>query len=870
MESPLTSGEWLRQSRSELRLTRAEFARRIGCSVSTLRKVEDGERRPSAQIAELMANGLNVPTEERSRFVKVARGELGVDHLTLRSKAPARLNVSSGSATLRTNLPVLPTPMIGRQREVEELSQLLRDPPCRLLTLVGPGGIGKTRLAIEAAGQVQEVFADGVYFVPLASANTTRFIVPVIADAIGFAFQSAGPADPKTQLFSYLKQKQALLLTDNLEHLLAEPGIEVLAELLASAPKVKLLVTSRESLGLQGEWVYEVQGLPVPESIYAEGRAQNTSVELFLQRARRAYVGFTAKLEDYPAIVRICQLVEGMPLGIELAAAWVRTLGCAEIAREIERGLDFLSVSARDLPARHRSMRAVFEHSWRLLTEEEQGVLLRLSAFQGGFGREAAEVVAGATLSTLSSLVTKSLVRRSGAGRYDLHELIRQFAAEQAAGQPEEQAATRARLGHYYLTTFSQAEGRLRSSTQREALAELTAEIDNFRIAWEWAVVHGEFALIEPALRTFILLFDIRGWFQAGLDTLEPVAAALEAIYLQSMPDRTAQVTLGHLLAYQAFLSFRLAQPEQAQVIFERSLEILRPLNEPRVLVEAITFFGMTMEMTGNYARASELYSEGLEIATAIGDRWFAALSFLCRTGLVGITHMTVRLEDTYERLQTAVSDWRAIGDPRLIAIGLNLLSWSALMLGRYAEARTTLEESVALNRSIGDRWGLGYAYRGLGIVAQVQGEHQGAVDLFRTSLDTLTELGARQDVARVLAEMSRSIFALGDDAEAGRLLGESLRIAIETRSTFVALEALSGLASLQAKQGNLEYAFELLLIVLNHPASVQDTKDRAAHLRTGLEAQLTRQQVEAVQGRVQAKTFEAVMDEVLKQAAIF
>src|SRR5512136_1411096 len=202
MELPITFGEWLRQSRNELRLTREEFAKRVGCSVSALRKIEDGERRPSTQIAELMANCLNIPSAERSTFVKVARGELGVNRLL-----PALKPVAASTASappLRVNLPVLPTPLIGRQHEVEELSQLLRDPQCRLLTLVGPGGMGKTRLAIETASHMQDIFADGVYFVPLAPANSTRFIVPLIADAIGFAFQSASPADPKTQLFSYL------------------------------------------------------------------------------------------------------------------------------------------------------------------------------------------------------------------------------------------------------------------------------------------------------------------------------------------------------------------------------------------------------------------------------------------------------------------------------------------------------------------------------------------------------------------------------------------------------------------------------------------------------------------------------------------
>ncbi len=379
----------------------------------------------------------------------------------------------------------------------------LSDPNCRLLTLVGPGGIGKTRLAIETAAQSQAVFADGVFFVPLAPVSSTRFIIPVIADAIGFSFQGAGQTDPQTQLFNYLKEKQVLLLIDNLEHLLIEEGILVLAELLTNAPRVKFLATSRESLGLQGEWVFSVRGLPIPDNEFGPESVRNTSVELFLQRARRADVGFNATTDDYPMIVRICRLVDGTPLGIELAAAWVRALSCAEIAQEIERGLDFLHVSTRDLPVRHRSMRAVFDHSWKLLTEEEQGVLLQLSVFQGGFQREAAKQVAGAKLPALSSLVAKSLVHRSAEGRYDLHELIRQFAAEHFAEHPEDQAAAKTRHSNYFLTYFALAEARLCSSAQPETLSELISELDNFRGAWDWAVRIGKFEWIERSLRTF-------------------------------------------------------------------------------------------------------------------------------------------------------------------------------------------------------------------------------------------------------------------------------------------------------------------------------------------------------------------------------
>jgi predicted ATPase/transcriptional regulator with XRE-family HTH domain len=860
---PVTFGEWLRQSRDKLRLTREEFAVRVGCSVSMLRKIEDGERRPSSQIAELIANCLDVPTADRPTFVKVARGELSIDRLFSIAQRMSCPNVYPTLTQPRIHLPVLPTPLIGRERAVEELNKLLRDLQCRLLTLVGPGGIGKTRLAIETASQMQDSFPDGVYFVPFAAVNSSRFIVPMIADAIGFAFQRENFVDPKSQLFNYLHDKQALLLMDNLEHLLVEPGIELLSELLEHAPQVTLLATSRESLGLYGEWIFEVQGLPVPESGQIEAATQGTSVELFLQRARRAHAQFNATTQDYPAIVRICQIVDGMPLGIELAAAWVQTLSCDEIAREIERGLDFLNTSIRDFPARHRSMHAVFEHSWELLSEEEQGVLLRLSAFQGGFQREAAEAVAGATLSILSAFVTKSLIHRSGAGRYDLHELIRQYAFERLTNHPEEKTQTQARHGLYYLVYFGKEEERLRSSTQGEALARLTVEIDNFQIAWEWALTHGEFTLIGQTLRAFATYFDNRGWFQEGLDLLDRASSALEAANEKSPPGRNELVIMGHILACRGLFAFRLAQNDQAQLMLERSLEILRPLNEPRVLVESVTFLGIVMALTGNLTRALELYGEGLEIAEKIGDQWFAAL---CLTEQSNMTLMTGKSENAYERLKSAVIEWRAIGDPRFTAFGLNFLSLSAFKLGRFDEARSALEESITLNSSVGDRWGIGSAYRGLGLVAQAQGDHAQAVDMFQNSLDMFTELGTRWDVARVLAEMGRSAFALEKDLQAERFWRESLRISTDTQALSVGLEAVVGIASLQAKRENIEAALEMLLIILDHPASIQETKHRASELRIQLEDQLPQQKIEVIQHRAEEKTFISIAEELLRQ----
>ncbi len=360
------------------------------------------------------------------------------------------------------------------------------------------------------------------------------------------------------------------------------------------------------------------------------------------------------------------------------------------------------------------------------------------------------------------------------------------------------------------------------------------------------------------------MLYDTRGWFQAGVDFLDPAVAALEAANRRATSGRIEHLTLGHLLTCQALLAFRLAHHAQAQARLERSLDILRPLNESRVLVEALTFLGFVAEATGNYARAVDLYSEGQTVATAIGDRWFAALCFICLADQVGIVQGIMKPEDIYAQIRLAVVEWRTIGDLRLIAAGLGLLGWSALALGRYAEARAALEEGIALSISIGDRWLLGLAYRGLGSVAQAQGEHAQALELFDESLDILKELGVRQDVARVLAEASRSVFALGNDAEAERSWRESLRLATETQGIFIALEALVGLAVLRAKHGDPEHALGLLLIVLGHPSSTQGTKDRAEHLRWEFESQLTSQQVQVAQAWARQQSFDQVVNQVL------
>jgi len=861
MNSPLMFGEWLRQRRDGLGLTRKEFANRVGCSVSTLRKIENDERRPSGQIAELMANCLDIPAAEYSTFVRVARGELSVERLPSVSRAIASPSIFPTSTASKINLPILPTPLIGRQGEMDELTQLLRDPQCRLLTLVGPGGIGKTRLAIETASRVQDDFADGVYFVPLAPVNSPRFIVPVIADAIGFAFQGTNPIDPKIQLFGYLKGKQILLLIDNLEHLLADSGIELLPDLLANAPQVKLLATSRESLGLQGEWVCEVKGLPIPERGQEKESVQNTSVELFLQRARRAHVGFNATAEDYTAILRICQLVDGMPLGIELAAAWVRTLACEEIANQIERGLDFLNVSARDVPARHRSMRAVFDHSWKFLTEEEQGVLLRLSVFKGGFQREAAEQVAGAKLSALSTLVTKSLVRRSSDHRYDLHELIRQFAAEHFANHPEERMATHVRHGSYYLTYFGQAEARLQSSAQRETLAELTFEMDNFRAAWDWAITRNNITTlcrISPAIWHF---FELRTWLTEGETFFHNAAETIQLHGAQIKSDEADRLAVHIMRAHSAYFSFRLGKSAAAYAALLPSVKYLRSSADQLAGTYALWYLGIVCWELGRFAEANQSLQESLEKARACDERWWETLV----SEFIGIVaHATGEYDQACHYLTEALTGAREMGDPMLIAHVLVFLSQTIVALGQTAEARNFLNESLSIAQEIGYRHGIGRALDGLGQLAQVTDPNEARV-LFAASGDVFREIGDLGILSVVLCHQGYNLLALGDIADAQNSFIQVLRLAREGGYVPFALDALAGLASVQAKHSDMEYGLELLLIVLNHPVITHETRKRAAQLRAELETQLTPSQIASIQVHAREKTLESVVEDFLK-----
>jgi predicted ATPase/DNA-binding CsgD family transcriptional regulator len=593
------------------------------------------------------------------------------------------------------------TPLVGRAKEVANITERLLSSDCHLLTLTGLGGSGKTRLAIEAASLVASQFAHGVVFVVLQQLPRGDLLLPAIAQALDLTFY--GEDEPQEQLFAYLRDKSLLLVLDSFEHLLDQAGFVSL--LLAAAPGLTILVTSREALRLQEEWFYPLQGLATPLSVYATALEEYEAVQLFLFHARRVQPTFDLATER-ESVIRICMMTAGLPLALELAASWLKGLRAADIAQALHRNLDLLSTTTRNMEPRHRSMRAVFDQSWVFLSEDERLIFARLSVFRGGFTSDAAERVAGASLVELAALVEKSLIHLES-GRFGTHELLRQYGSEQleAIGQTE---AAHARHSHYFAELMCGYEAALKQLQQLEAMQAIERDFENIRLAWEWSTQHEQVADLHVMLN---------GLYLFG--------------FLASRYRETA-----------AIFQQTLAQPVADKLLYGRLL--------------ARRWGYLHWWSQADYTEALTNIEQALTIALAEQNQFEIAFCHLVAAyALLNIQ----RYADALPRLEQSLAGFEALGEPYYVCWVLHRLGYTFYNLNDFSKGNEYTEQSLALARVAQNRAALVICLYNLGFDSVLKGDYVRARQYCAEALHVASEIGHQGQIAFALSMLGLCAF---------------------------------------------------------------------------------------------------------------
>ena len=758
--------------------------------------------------------------------------------------------IRAANAAVPHNLPPQFTPFVGRSAELAQISQRLDDPDCRLLTLVGSGGVGKTRLALEAVGERADDYLNGVAFVPLAPLDDPALMVTAVANALKFNFSGSKPI--KSQLLDHLSAQEMLLILDNFEHLLA--GSDLIVDILQAAPDVKILATSRERLNFSMEWVLNIRGLAYPEDDGAVTPLMDyEAAQLFHDNARRASVDFVFDAQTAPHVRRICQLLEGLPLGLELAAAAVWERPLAEVAASIEDNVTALATTMRDVSPRHRSVQAVFNHSWALLTSQEQQVFKQLTIFRGSFDEAAAAAVCEAPVALLTKLVQKSLLRREENGRYNLHELWRQLGHEKASLVEHEEAQRQ--HGRYYATWLDQKSLDLTSQKQVETLTRINADIENIRAGWNWATGQGQWALIQQYLVGFNDWHNIRAMFQEGADVYDRTIVILKR---SGTATQESNRLLGRMLAYQGFFLFRLGQFAQAKERLQESLAVLRPLNELQLMLKPLGGLANIAIQQGDYASAKQRYQENLEIAYRLESPHSVASSL---EGIAMLTNHEGAYEKAKELFQECLAMRREIGDPHQTANTLGNLGTAYFFSKQHAEAEKVFIESLTLRRSVNDKHGIILMLSNLAELALHAEDYEKAKSLYQECGQVSEAMNHRLGKSDSQLGLGDVFFTLGDYETAVQNYLAALKEAKAAQFSLNILLALVGLAGIAFKRHQIEESAKLISFICQHPALNQEIKTRATWLDAALNAELTPKERGTIEQQVAGLSLDSLLD---------
>ncbi len=713
------------------------------------------------------------------------------------------------------NVPIPLTPLIGREREVAAVGDLLKRPEVRLVTLLGPGGVGKTHLGLQIASDLLDDFIDGVCFVPLASIRDPDLVVPAMAQELGL--KEAEDEALLDLLKVYLRHRHLLLMLDNFEQVV--PAAPRLSELLAACPRLTVLATSRAVLHIRGEREFPVSPLALPDLKHASTSktlAQNPSVALFRERAQAARPDFEITDANAHTIAEICVQLEGLPLAIELAAARVKLLSPQALLERLEHRLSVLTSGTQDTPARQQTLHATIEWSDRLLDAREQRLFRRFSVFSGGATLQAVEAVcttsgtggsAGQALDDVASLIDKSLLQATDQGggepRFTMLEVIREYGLERLAGSGEEQATRQAHT-LYYMKLAEEAAQEIRGPRQAAWLERLEREHDNLRAVLSWSLTEAKDAEAGEAgkaeqrpeialrlCRALIGFWQIHGHYSEGRSILELALAASGGM---KTPLRAQALTNAAMLVNIQ------GDTERAAVLAEESLALYRELGDQEGIALALYQLGHVAWLKGDFARAAALLNESLELSRALSDTISVAYAFYSLAGLANIRGQYARGVALFE---DALALFRQEGNKRGVALAL--LQLADLLFTSQGDAtriRSLLEEGLALCREIGDKDGLALYHYFSGQVALSQVDVSTARSQLEESLALYREMGDRQRIARALIGLAKLETHQGNYQAAQTLTEESLSLARGGRHLLNIAAGLEGLAHVAAAQG--------------------------------------------------------------------
>jgi len=665
----------------------------------------------------------------------------------------------------RHNLPAQLTPFVGRQDELTEISRLFSDPGCRLLTLVGPGGSGKTRLALQLAKRYvngeRAVFPDGVYFVPLAPLTAPDFILAALTSALRLNFFAESEI-PRQQLLDILRHQSLLLVLDNFEHLLSGEGVQLPADILAAAPDVKILATSRLRLNVRGEQVYQVAGMktPPPELAAPASAAEYSAVKLFVQSAQRVSPEFALTPDNQTAVARICQLVNGLPLGIELAAGWLALLTPDEIVTEMAASLDFLETTQHDVPERQRSLRAVFDYSWRLLTPPEQQIFAACSVFYGSFSRQAAQAVTGASLRELMGLVTKSLLWREENGRFQIHELLRQYAHERLTAVPETLQAASNRHSDYFIQFLQEQGEAMKGPNQKETFDLVELEEDNIRAAWLWALAQEDYARVNASLDGLLifysaraLLSDFHALLGVGVTQLETAVAS---------GDNTPEIrrTLFNLLVLSSWsLNYELTN-QKPRALCQRALALLPDIEASVQATLPYAYLALISAWHLDMDAGLAMFIRCLALLREKGDPWETAVALNIYGGsLIDLT----RWDEARQYLGESLNLSRQIGNRLLLAQNLQTMGYLEAIRRNYDEAFRLLEECQRIYLALNVPRGAASVLYNMGDTSISAGQYRQSIQLYQASAELYESVGEQKMVASMYSWQSIAACRLGD-----------------------------------------------------------------------------------------------------------